>query len=113
LANDDDRPAGIVVCPIFHIATVVPLGRGDEARDGNELLVGAHIDEGRRFGKSDQAGELGYGDFGWKWHGVHLGAEDLDAMFRLTPHGVIAIDPLTQVHNTNAPVSTLATTLSS
>ena len=72
----------------------MPLRRGDEARVGLEFVVAADIDDGGGLGKSDEAGELGYGDFGRKWHGVHLGSEDLDAMFRLTPHGVIAIDPL-------------------
>ena len=66
----------------------------DHPRIVIEFIFFPYIDKKRSIRQSDQAGQLCDGDFGWRRHGVHLEHEDQDAIFWLSPHGVIAANPM-------------------
>src|SRR5262249_38693385 len=68
LAGHDDGLAAVLRPPGCDLAEGAALRARDQARAGGEILVDAHVDDGRRVRQADQAGELRDGDFGGRRH---------------------------------------------
>ena len=95
LADDDRRAAGIVPAPAGDIAVVAVARAGNQPGIGGIVVIVAHVDDGGRIGQTDQAGKLGNGDFAWRRHMRPPSCLRLwDAIFGLTPHGVVAKHPM-------------------
>src|SRR6202040_4458377 len=51
---------------------IASYGAGDEPRVGGKVLVGAHVDQGRRIRRADQAGKFVRCYGSREWHGCAL-----------------------------------------